>query len=1439
MGAGAGRRIGWSATSWRPPGRLRLVIAVLGAVVIAATVASPGVARATTASTKTAPAGAASSRSRARRTIEAAPRIPAKAKKLSALPATTSLRLDVLLKPADPDGLAGYAQAVSTPGSVAFHRYLTTAQFASRFGPSPGALATVRSALRAGGLPAGRLSPDHLSIRLRASASRLSRAFATGFSRFRLRSGRAAYANTRAPSLPAGAALEVEGVVGLDNLTEEQPGAVHVKAPRTHRHGQPAVTPQVVTGGPQPCAAAGTGGSAGSYTADQVAAAYGFPSLYGQGDLGQGQTVAVIEGEPDLASDVAAYQACYGTHATVSYVGVDGGAGTGAGSGEAALDIEQIIGLAPEAHIDVYQSYPFVLTLYDEFADAISSDTAKVISTSWGVCESLATQYPDPTFGYGPTYAAAFQAENTLFQEAAVQGQSIVAAAGDSGSEGCDPYQAAYAGFTSELSVQDPSAQPYVTGVGGTTLADPGAPSSETVWNSYGAGGGGISQTWTMPSYQSEAPPGLGVVNADSSPAPCGAVAGDCRQVPDVSADADPYTGYAVYWNGSWWSIGGTSAGAPLWSALLSLTNASSACASSPVGFANPALYAAAAADPGAFNDITVGNNDYTRTNDGLYPARPGYDMATGLGSPTTNLPAALCAAANPPPVRITSASSELVGVGATGSFTVAASGSPSPTIAETGSLPSGMAFGSNGDGTATLSGTPTRSGVYPLVLTATNGSSTATQSFVLQVGTAPVISSAPTATFRAGAKGSFQVAASGTPTPSVSLQGGTLPSGLILSSTGKLAGTPAASATGTYTLTVQAADGVEPAATQALTVVVDGAPSFTSSATAGFAVGARGAFTVSTSAVPVATLTESGALMPGLAFAATGGGHAVIAGAPTQAGVFSVAIRATNADGTTVQTLVVDIAARTVAPVFTSPAQTQFVVAVWRTFQFRTTGVPAPTFSIVSGSLPMQPGSPSVTLSSSGLLSGWPYWGSGGVYRFQVEATNGSGPPVFQNFTLTVAQASGVSVEPGTYPTSSPTASGDTELAADLVLGQPALLTLQARGVPTGTPSESGNLPPGMAFTETGGGTATISGTPSAAGTFYSYLAGENSIGGASILFAVSVAPAVSPSIVSPPDTTILQGTSTDPWCLQVAAAGFPAPDLTETGALPEGWGFGSTANSGSLEPNAAFLCNAGSPDSIHITLSASNSAGQATQAMNLSVGVPGQTPFHGPTSIVFQPGVYHAVYLGATPDCGYSLLSPEKLFQGVTLSTSGLLSGVVSPGWGGTDALTMYCLNGARPYHASEPFTISVPGAGAPPPLPSPPVVKGAPEIAPPPSYNQIFPLKITTTVLPLAVDHVSYQAGLQATGAYGQFKWYVTGHLPPGLKLGRLTGTIQGRPRSSDSGVYTFTVQVRAKVKEFLHRPAVTISASAVLSITTVATSSNGTARSDVHRGRTRSR
>jgi hypothetical protein len=484
----------------------------------------------------------------------------------------------------------------------------------------------------------------------------------------------------------------------------------------------------VATGGPQPCSAASsTASSQGAYTADQIASAYRFSSLYQAGDQGQGQTIALYELESNDPNDIAAYQSCYGTRASVSYVPVDGGAGSGQGSGEAALDIENAIGLAPKANYLVYQGPNSNSSTpgsgpYDVFNAIITQGRAQVISVSWGGCESMNSD--------------ALKAESSLFQEAAAQGQSIVSASGDNGSEDC------YAPPGSSippvppnlgLAVDDPSSQPFVTGVGGTTLTGLGPAPSEAAWNNGGnpaaltgltggAGGGGISSAWPMPAYQSGASGALRVIGSLSSGATCGAAGGFCRQVPDVSADADPNTGYLVYWNGSgsdptsnagWQSIGGTSASAPVWAALLAVINASSSCRGSAVGFANPALYKAAGLAYGSdFNDIVSGNNDFTGTNNGLYPAGTRFDMSTGLGTPNAGgLASSLCGAT----LRITNPGPQRTTVGHAVSLQLGTTGPVSGRLAwrATG-LPPGLSISAS---TGRITGTPRKAGVYPVVV--------------------------------------------------------------------------------------------------------------------------------------------------------------------------------------------------------------------------------------------------------------------------------------------------------------------------------------------------------------------------------------------------------------------------------------------------------------------------------------------------------------------------------------------------------------------------------------------------------------------------------------------------------------------------------------------------------------------------------------------------
>jgi subtilase family serine protease len=578
------------------------------------------------------------------------------------LAARTTLAIDVTLAPRRPAALSAYAAAVATPGSGAYHHYLSVSAFRRRFAPTAKQLAEVRRGLRADGLAPGAVSANGLLIKLRAPAARLAHAFHTNFERVALAGGQVAYANTSAPQFSGPLTQLIQGVVGLNDLSRPHSLGLEWDPKPSHRGAIRRAEDTTASGvnAVTPCASASSAaGAYGAYTADEIASVYGFSSLYAGADQGAGQTVALMEFEPYLGSDIATYNSCYGINggsaSDVSQINVDGGvgssyAGNPDGSGEAVLDIEQVLSLAPAAKVDVYEAPNSGQGDLDAFTAMVQNPSVKVISTSWGECEAL-------------TGSSLAKAENTIFQEAAVQGQSVYAASGDRGSTDCDGASARYG---SSLGVDDPGSQPYVTSVGGTKLLSDSDPASQITWNEsssqLGAGGGGVSLQWAMPSYQSGAASSLGVINADSSTSSCAANSGapgaECREVPDVSADADPESGYVVYYSGSgsgWSAIGGTSAAAPLWAAMTALANASTYCGGVSIGFANPILYGVAdnASAYGAdFSDITSGNTDYTPSGytGNLYPATGGYDLATGLGTPkAATLVPAMCIAAGGP----------------------------------------------------------------------------------------------------------------------------------------------------------------------------------------------------------------------------------------------------------------------------------------------------------------------------------------------------------------------------------------------------------------------------------------------------------------------------------------------------------------------------------------------------------------------------------------------------------------------------------------------------------------------------------------------------------------------------------------------------------------------------------------------------------------------
>ncbi len=517
------------------------------------------------------------------------------------------------------------------------------------------------------------------------------------------------------------------------------------------------------TAGPQPCTGPGTISAAQTsygfgYLANQIAQAYQLTPLYQQGDLGQGQTIALLELEPNSANDIAAYQGCYQTHTTVNYIPVDRGVnGTGTdttdpGSGEAALDIEQIIGLALRATIDVYQAPNTANGILDAYQAMVNNPATTIISTSWGACETGNTL---PTL------------EAPIFASAAQHGISTFAAAGDSGSTDCG---------TSALAVDDPASQPDVTGVGGTTLPNIAAPGGQFAWNSSsmsaGVTGGGFSAIWAEPTWQqaAAAPAQTSAAAAGQLSCPAAASGGYCRGVPDISANADPYTGYIIYLTqnvtnpttnttspeltASPW--GGTSAAAPLWAAVTALINASPACNAHNLGPMNPLLYQAAVKGMPGLTNITSGNNDNTADNPLAYfTAGRGYSPVTGLGTPVAaTLAKSLCAAADTLTLNTPASQSSSYGQPVNVS-TITANDAQGHSVTYTATgLPAGLAIDPS---TGSITGTPTANATASVRVTVTAADNDATQTRVIPwtvtgapattTTTAPTTTTTPTTT--------------------------------------------------------------------------------------------------------------------------------------------------------------------------------------------------------------------------------------------------------------------------------------------------------------------------------------------------------------------------------------------------------------------------------------------------------------------------------------------------------------------------------------------------------------------------------------------------------------------------------------------------------------------------------------------------------------------
>jgi kumamolisin len=452
---------------------------------------------------------------------------------------------------------------------------LSREEFAARYGASPEDLAKVEEFAHDHDLSIIQIDAARRVVELAGTAEAMSAAFRVELHHYESPAG--SYRG-RAGELhvPAELAPIVEAVLGLDTRPQA----------RTHfRRLDQTVGVRAATT---------------SYTPAQVAKLYNFPSNAN----GTGQCIAIIElGGGYRKTDLTNYFKRLNIPVPqVVSVAVDGGRNAPEGNpngadGEVALDIQVAGAIAPGAKVAVY----FAPNTDRGFVDAVTTaihDTRNkpsVISISWGGPESSWT-------------GQATQAMDQAFQSAATLGVTVCCASGDDGSnDGVNDGKA---------HVDFPASSPHALACGGTRLdSTNGSITNEVVWNesSGGATGGGVSDLFDLPSWQTNA-------GVPASANPGGRVG---RGVPDIAGDADPATGYQVLVDGSSSVIGGTSAVAPLWAALIALLNQQ---LGHPVGFLNPLLYQKVA-QAGALRDIVSGNN-------GAYQAQKGWDACTGLGSP-------------------------------------------------------------------------------------------------------------------------------------------------------------------------------------------------------------------------------------------------------------------------------------------------------------------------------------------------------------------------------------------------------------------------------------------------------------------------------------------------------------------------------------------------------------------------------------------------------------------------------------------------------------------------------------------------------------------------------------------------------------------------------------------------------------------------------------
>ena len=554
--------------------------------------------------------------------------------------------------------LDALVEAQQTPGSPYYHVWLTPAQYAARFGLSDTDLAAVESWLESQGFTIDRVANSHTSVSFSGTAGQIESAFGTEMHHYQI-GAETHFANATDLSIPSG----LSGVVrSVRNLNDFRP------APQ-FRPSTPAVQP------------AFTSSQNGQHflTPKDVATIYDINPVYSSGYTGSGETIVVVGQSEISATDITNFQTAAGLTVKAPNIMLVPSTGTAAVSAgdeaESDLDIEYSGGIATGATIDfVYVGNNQNDSVFDSLQYAVDEKTAPIITMSYGLCETSLSSSDYSTL-------------EGIMEQGASQGQTILAASGDSGSTACyDPGGKSGLSTTQQegLAVNYPASSAYVVGVGGSELVPADTASSNTTywksasgsdvvssalsyipeqtWNDdsasigqqYGAlyaissGGGGVSTLTARPSWQT------GVT---------GIASGNFRLVPDISlassAEYAPYlycssdtsawssgqkascsSGFHDSTTGDLTAAGGTSFATPIFAAMLAMIEQKEG---SSLGVANKNLYSLASSSftyGSAFHDITSGGNQCTAGSTycstagaSEYAAGTGYDEATGLGS--------------------------------------------------------------------------------------------------------------------------------------------------------------------------------------------------------------------------------------------------------------------------------------------------------------------------------------------------------------------------------------------------------------------------------------------------------------------------------------------------------------------------------------------------------------------------------------------------------------------------------------------------------------------------------------------------------------------------------------------------------------------------------------------------------------------------------------